>query len=114
MTLRYTGKLQTQTVTIAAGASESSSVDLNGLSLVGIVFPSVIDNTTMIVEASLDNSTFVTAYNTFGNRLDISVKESAHIAINPMDLAGIRHVRLCVSEVEQAARTITFILRVDS
>lgn len=113
MTLRYTGKLQTQTVTIAAGAEESSSVDLNGLSLVGVVCPSVLDNTLFNVEASLDNSTFVQAYNAFGNKLQLTAKEDSHIAINPIDLAGIRYLRLATTEAEQSARTLTLILRVD-
>lgn len=114
MTLRYTGRLQTQTVTIAAGACNSTSVDLNGLSLVGVVCPSVIDNTELDIEASLDDSTFVQAYNAFGNKLKLKVIEDSHIAINPIDLAGIRYLRFSTVTAEQSARTLTLILRVDS
>jgi len=109
----YSSRLRTYTVTVAAGASVSSYVDIQGTPVVGVICPVGVSNTSAYFESSQDRTTFTPAYNSFGDRLDFTLGSNMHTLFTPHDLVGMRFIRLQFKNTERDAQTITIIGRAD-
>tara|TARA_X000001382_G_scaffold97453_1_gene71815 strand:- start:99 stop:452 length:354 start_codon:yes stop_codon:yes gene_type:complete len=107
--------LETQTVTIANGASLSGSVDLGGRKLCAIIMPAAWTSAAITFQASMDGSTFYDVYDAAVER-NVSVGASYYSALAIADYIGIRHLKLrsgtSGSAVNQSAdRVITLVLQ---
>lgn len=101
----------TNTVTIAQGASTSSSINLGSKGLVGFITPASLTGTAFTFTGSIDGSTFVAIYNSDNTAYSITVGTSRYYILNPADFLGTRYVRIVSNGTEAAARTITFLSR---
>ena len=81
--------------TIANGASLSDAVNLRGEVLVGIRMPAVWDAANLTFQVSMDNVTYLNAYDILGAEEVVTVTAaSTHIWVHPDDLAGWRWVKV--------------------
>lgn len=104
------------TVTIANGASISGAADLSGTSFVGYVMPSSWTAADITLQGSVDGNNFFNLYDQFGNEVRHVSAASRFIALNPAELACVRHLKLrsgtSSSAVNQGAeRIITLVTR---
>jgi hypothetical protein len=104
-------KIDFEGVTIASSGTESAAVDLRGMTLCGFYLPAALTGTAVSFKASIDNSTFVTVEDGFGNTVSKTVSASKAIILNPSDFAGIQYLKLVSNATEAAERTITLALR---
>lgn len=107
---------QSGTVTIANGASLSGTLDLAGLTLIGIIMPSAWTAADITVQASLNNTDFFNVFDVFGSELVIKADASRYIPLTPSDFISFRYVKLrsgtSGTVVNQgASRTLTLVYR---
>lgn len=100
-----------KSVSIANGATVSSSIDLQGLGLLQIMMPAAFTGTTITFQSSLDDVTYQACYNTAGSALSCTVAASRNILMSPGDLVGIRFLKLVSGSAEGGARTINLQVR---
>ena len=105
------GKLEVFTVTIANGATVSSSINMNAYTLVGVKFPATMTSTTVTLQDSLDGTTFEDTYNTNNNLIEWTFTQGRHYKILPSDTAAWINLRLKVDSSEGAERSIQIICR---
>jgi hypothetical protein len=98
-------------VTIASGQTESGAVDLHGMNLVGIMMPAAFTGTSVTFKGSLDGVTYNDLYNTDGTALSVTVAADRFILIVPSDFAAVRYLKLVSGSSEGAERTITLACR---
>lgn len=100
-----------QSVTIPNGLTTSGTIDMQDLSMVGLIIPAAFTGITMTFLGSPDNVTFYPIYNTSGTQLSITVATSRIISFTPGDFAGMRYVQLVSGSAEAGNRIIQFVLR---
>ena len=97
-------------LTIASGGTTSTSYELGGTHLIGILIPSAFTSTKLFIEGSLDNTAFYQLYgSSSGTAKEIKVAPNKFIEIesnydNPFDF-----IRLVSSSAEAAERKIKII-----
>jgi len=102
-----------RTVTIANGASTSSTLIANGAKLTGLIFPASMTNARLDIEVSYDNAaTWHKVYDSVtGAKIDtITTQGAVSLNFNDSNLLT-NQIRLVGAGNEAAARTITAILR---
>tara|TARA_R110000796_G_scaffold65782_1_gene151775 strand:+ start:3373 stop:3729 length:357 start_codon:yes stop_codon:yes gene_type:complete len=99
------------TLTIASGATTSSSLDLRAKGLVGFLMPATFTGTTMTFTGSMDDSTFTALYNADNTAFSITVAVARRYCLNPADFLGVRYVRFVSGSSEGGARTIEAVTR---
>jgi hypothetical protein len=100
------------TVTIANGAVESSSIDIQGGTLVGLELPATITGATFSFQHTLDGgSTWKQIVKTDGTVYSITATDDKYIQIPASDLAGVSVIRLISASAEGGARTIKAVTR---
>ena len=81
--------------TIAQDASLSDACNLRGEILVGVRMPAVWDAANLTFQVSMDNVTYLNAYDILGAEVVVTVTAvSTHIWVHPDDLAGYRWVKV--------------------
>ena len=98
-------------VTISSGQTASSSVDLLGRGLVGMILPAAFTGATITFQMSTDNSTFYAIYNTSNTQLSATVTQGRAYFFTPGDFIAARYLKLVSGSAEGADRTITLIMR---
>jgi formylmethanofuran:tetrahydromethanopterin formyltransferase len=113
MTTFFNGSIgtQTQTVTIANGATTSDAINMNGFDLVSLVLPAALTSTAMSFQASIDGTNFFTLYNTGGAALTVTVGASRIVLFVPGDLGAFPFLKLVAGSTEAGTRSITAISR---
>lgn len=111
------GPLSSYLVTIANGASVSSSAYLDGAALLRIVMPSSWTAASLTFQVSADDSTWYDLYDANGEYTINTAAASRAIVLSPSDFAAMRYVRLrsgtAAAAVNQGgARTIELVGRV--
>jgi hypothetical protein len=100
------------TVTIANGATVSNAIDLGEKAIVGIQLPSALTSTALTFTASdVIDGTYNPVTKIDGNAYSITVAAAKYIVISPVDLAGIRYLKLVAGSAEAAARDIILMLK---
>lgn len=84
----------TQTATIANGASLSGAVNLGGGLLSAIAMSSSWTAASLSFQASDDGSTWRDVYNDDGTEYTASAAASRHIAIDPSKFSGAQQVKV--------------------
>lgn len=102
---------ESDSVTIANGASVSGSVDSYGMRLVGLITPATITGTQFTLQATIDGgSTWTNVYDAAGNEYVITVGASRYIPLDPAATAGLKVFRLrsgtAVTPVNQGQTTV--------
>lgn len=92
-------------VTISAGQSLSTAVNLAGLTVVRISIPAGWTAANLTVQTSRDNITYQDLYTQDGSPYVIAAGASRNINLNPADLLGVRWVRLRSSTAAGAVIT---------
>lgn len=107
--------LKTGPITIAAGQSESSALELLSETLVGIYMPSAWDAADLAFLASHDGQNFVDLYD-FGAPLSVQASADQYIALDIAKFVGAAYVKVRSesggSPVNQSAeRVLTAVFR---
>ena len=108
--------IETQTVTIASGASLSPEVALGEKTLVGIVMPAGWDAASLTFQATPDDANFSELQDGAGNAVSFTVSAGVFIAVDPTKWRGVTGIKVrsgtSGSPVNQTAnRTLTLITR---
>lgn len=98
--------------TIASSGTDSQAIDLFGMNMVGILFPSEMTGTSMTFKASVDGSNYYTCYDSAGSAVSLTVTADGYVLLTPSDFAGVRYIKLVSGSSEGAERTIKVIMRV--
>ncbi|MDH4163325.1 MAG: hypothetical protein OEW15_11650 [Nitrospirota bacterium] len=89
-----------------------STINTNGLTLVGIQLPAAFTSTTLTFNASIDGSTWQQVYSTTsGTALSYTVAQGRYIAIDPAPFYGVKYLQIKTGSDETAARTLTVSLK---
>lgn len=92
---------------IAMSTNITGVINLNGFSLVGILFPATFTGTTVTFEASIDGTNFFPVKSTTsGSSLSYTVAQGTYAAIDPKDFLGIQYLKVVSGSTEGAARTL--------
>jgi hypothetical protein len=103
--------LRTETVTISSSGTVSSAVDVENLSVVGIIMPATFTGTTITFQVSDDNSTFQALYNANNTAVSMSVTQGRSYGLVPGDFAAWRYIKVVSSSTEGTARVIKLMTR---
>lgn len=103
-------RVTTHDLTIASGASTSSSVEIDDRLPVGLQMPSALTGTSYSVQVSYDGTTFATLYAS-GSAVSITHTNSAIERLVPADFAMAKHIRFVSDGTEGAGRTLTLWVR---
>jgi hypothetical protein len=100
----------TQSVTIAASGTTSSSVTIDsGRTVLAIRTPASLDGTAFTFQASDDEgNNFYALYNG-GTQYSVNVGTSRYVALSPDVMLGVRYFRIVSGSTETAARSIKVI-----
>lgn len=116
MGLRYGLLRATKTATIAAAASLSGAVHLEGLALAALIVPSGWDAADITFQASIDGTNWFNVHEA-GSDTEVTVQAGAsrYIALSPDSFRGIQRVKVrsgtSGSAVNQADEvTLTLVL----
>lgn len=99
------------TATVLSGQTVSSSIDLNGAALGGLIFPAALTSTAVTFQVSTDNNTFTALYTTAGAAVSITVAASRAVPLVWDTFAPWRYVQLVMGSAEGADRAIIAIGR---
>lgn len=88
------GQALFRTAAIAAGASLSDAIDIEGTALVGIVMPSVWTAANITLQMSHDDTTFNNVYDETGTEKTITASTSRYILLNPADFFGCDSLKI--------------------
>ena len=111
---------QTAAVTFAANGITSSSINLNGYVLIGLISAVTWTAADLTLQASTDNSTFYDVYDSYGNEILIKTTafttSSKFIPLSPIDYVPFSFLRFrsgtsTIGVTQTGARTITLITR---
>lgn len=85
---------EAKAATIAAGASLSGAVDLDGCHPVGLVMPAAWTAASITFQVSLDGVTYNNLYDSSGSEYTITTAASRRIILPPSDFAGVNYLKL--------------------
>jgi hypothetical protein len=88
------GSLKSQPVTIANGQSVSGVIDLEDLSLVGLVMPAAWTAASLTLEGSYDGTNFFSVYDESQEVSLTSPSASRWIMLSPSKYANLRYLKL--------------------
>lgn len=100
--------------TLSGGTHSQTSTSINtqGLSLVGIQLPAAFTSTTLTFNASVDGSTWQPVYSTTsGTALSYTVAQGHYVAIDPTPFYGVKYLQIITGSDEIATRTLTVSLK---
>lgn len=96
----------TQTATIASGATASGAVDARGASGGGYALPSTFDGTTLtFTVCSTSGGTYQTLYDQYGNALSVTVAASRSYPL-PQELFGWPYFKFVAGTSQSTTDTI--------
>lgn len=100
-------------VVIAAAGTTSAAISTGGLSLVGILFPTVFTGTTVTftMSDSLAGTYVPVKTGTAGTALSYTVAAAGYNVIDPKDFQGIAFLKIVSGSTEAASRTLVCSLK---
>lgn len=101
-------------ITIPNAGTESTKVNISGMSLVGIYFPAMSGTQAHVYACDTIDGTFVSAYHSYGaTQSTITVASSPrYVSLNPnADTTGINNVQIVAATTQAAERTIKLVLK---
>lgn len=99
----------TDTVTIANGAQESSTLSLQGGRIpLAILIPAAFTGTAVTFKGSADDVTYSQIYNE-GTAYSVAVGASRYVALNRQAFEGVKHFRVVSGSAEGASRSIVVV-----
>ncbi|MFQ5850898.1 MAG: hypothetical protein ACE5JU_09955 [Candidatus Binatia bacterium] len=113
------GNVSQRTATIAAAASLSGEIDLEGFKIIGIVMPAAWTAANLTFQAAdVTGGTFQDVFDDAGTEVTVTVAAARYIGLDATmpELAGIRFLKIrsgtsAVPVNQAAARTLTLILK---
>lgn len=98
---------------IASSGTKTAAIDLGGLVLCGVIFPTTFTGTALTFEVSdAIDGTFVPLKSTVsGTALSYTIVQASYAAIDPKDFQGVRFLKLVSGSIESGARTIKLAAR---
>jgi hypothetical protein len=85
------------TVDISESATDSTVLDIEGMTLVGLEIPAEFNGTSITLKGSALTSATASqlaVYDSEGNQMTITTAASRYVAINPASLHGLRYLQL--------------------
>ena len=95
---------------IENGETESNAVDLGELAVVGLQ-NGTLTSTAFTFLASYDGITYVAVKRVDGTAYSITVASDTYTVIPPIDLAGVRFLKIVAGSTELADRNIRVMVR---
>lgn len=108
------GSFVIRSVTIASGQTDSEAINLDGMTLVGILFPAMSGTQVHIHASDAIDGTFVSAYSSLGaTKLTYTVGAAARFnSVNPSsESQGLKFMQLSAATTQAASRTIKLFLK---
>jgi hypothetical protein len=99
-----------ETVTIANGATASSTIDCRKQQLVGFYTPAALTGTTWSLQSSHDGTNFFTALDE-GESYSKTMAASRYISVKPGLTAGMQYVKIVSGSAEGDERSLVIIKR---
>lgn len=99
------GQIVTNSVAIASSGTTSAAISTNGLSLVGLLFPTITSTAVTFTVSSTVGGTYVPLYNASG-AVSYTIASGRWVSINPADFAGVQFFKIVMGTSEGSARTI--------
>lgn len=108
----FIGNLLTSAVSLPAG-TKTGAIDLAGLTLVGIQFPTTFTGTTITFEASdaLAGTYVPVKAGTSGAALSYTVAQATFAALDPKDFYALNFIKIVSGSSEASARTLILTLK---
>ncbi len=96
----------TDTVTIANGATVSSTLTMEGSRIpLAILTPAALTGTTLTFKQSSDNATFYPIYYE-STSYSVTVSTSRHVALDRRAMEGVKYFQVVSGSAEGASRSI--------
>jgi len=90
-----------------AANGKSAAVDLGGHTLCSVSMSTAgWTNATLTFEGSVDGTKFGPVYGSTGNQITLTTTASRHVAVNPDNFRGLRHLKLVSSVAQSTDRTL--------
>jgi len=97
---------------IASSGTQSTGIFMGGLSLCGLVMPTLWTSATISLQMTYDNgANWHDVYDNDGTAISFTVGTSRYVKIDPADFAGINYLRLVSSAPQAAERSIVIVAR---
>ncbi len=104
--------LSAATLLGATATQTVSTINANGLALVGIQLPAAFTSTTLTFYGSIDGSTWQQVYvTTSGTALSYTVAQGHYVAIDPVPFYGLKYLQIKTGSDETATRSLTVSLK---
>lgn len=105
-------KIDAEGCTIAISQTDSSEVDLRGMTLCGIHLPAAFTGTALTFKAATaSGGTFQSVVDGAGAAVSKTVAQGQYVKLDPADFAGIQFIKIVSGSSEAAERTLTLALR---
>ena len=109
---QVTPKLVKRTFTVANGATTSDTLDLGGMTVVGLRTPSALTSTNMTFKAGVDQTdTVQTLKYSNGTNITFNLANAIQVPCDPSDFASVRYLQLVMGSSEGGARSIDIVVR---
>lgn len=98
-------------VTISSGTTSTSSGDLVGLIVVGLITPASLSSTSLTFSVSTDGTTFRTLKDTSNTNISITCDSTARqYVLTPSNFAGVKYIKV-ESGSSETSKTFTLVTR---
>lgn len=98
-------------ITISSGGTTSSALNLNGLSLVGITFPTSFTSTSVSFTGSTAiGGTYRAVYDTSG-AISYTIAQNRYYSLDPVKFQGLKYLKIVTGSAEAYERTVTLHLK---
>ncbi len=105
-------KIDFETVTINSGETESTNVDMRGMTLCGLYLPSALTSVAITFQVSDESGgTYIPIADGLGSTLSKVVAQGQYIKLDPSDFAGVQFIKLVAGTAEGGDREIKLALR---
>ncbi len=100
----------TKTVTIEAGNTESSTLNISGATIVGLIPDANISGTSIKFQLSVDNATFVDYIANDATPavkdVEVIVTPNKWLGLNATDFAGAQYIKLVLGTVQAGTESV--------
>lgn len=102
-----------KSITIGDGEQNSAVIELDGSSLVGVLFPASLTSTAMtfLVSSAADGTFVDLKSTTSGSALSYTVASSQYNAIDPAPFAGVQFLKIRLGSAESGAKELLLSLK---
>ena len=99
-------------IAIPAASTTSPAYDVGGYYLNGVIFPATVVGTSIsFLTSDTVGGTYVQVYSTAGALLTYTTGASRFVAFNPLDLQGLRYIKIVSNATETTGLPLILALR---